>query len=52
MEGEILKEMNPREAADRDRGNTCARLSDSQREKDPKTEQGVQRKKQFDRSAP
>jgi hypothetical protein len=52
VKGEILGEAKPREAADRDWRNCHARLTDSQREQNPKAERGVRRAEQFDRDTP
>jgi len=52
VKGEILGGANPREAADRERRNSRGRLTNSQREENPKVERGVRRAEQFDRTTP
>jgi len=52
VKGEILGGADPREAAGRKRRNNRGRLTDSQREENPKAGRGVRRAEQFDRTTP
>lgn len=49
MNGEILGGAKPREAADRERRNSRARRTNSQREKNPKAGRRVRRSERFGR---